>query len=339
MKPGYFINSGLALILSSVMVFSNCFAAEVASPEKAKEEGKLVAYLAMNAADAVSVQAAFEKKFPQIKVDLVRAGAPALLQRILTENRAGKILADAVLGFGFVLYELGQQKLLARYESPERQSYAPQFKDKEGYWSNVFPIVHTIAYNPKMTPLAELPARYSDLLLPKWTGKLGMNANNIMFLAAMMSHFGKENGMVFLQKLAAQAPQVRGGGTLLATLVAAGEFPVAFSINENNVESFKQKGAPIDWLRLADPLYGELVPVGVMAGASHPAAARLFVDYVLSKEGQELFRNLGKVPARADVLPKFNIDRDKIRMIAPEEEARTAYYAKLFDELFVKRTK
>jgi iron(III) transport system substrate-binding protein len=293
----------------------------------------------MNAADAVSLQASFEKKFPQIKVDLVRAGAPALLQRILTEYRGGKILADVVLGFGFVLYELGQQKLLSRYESPERQSYAPQFKDKEGFWSNVFPIVHTIAYNPKMTPLAELPARYNDLLLPKWNGKLGMNANNIMFLAAMTSHFGKENGMGFLQKLAAQAPQVRGGGTLLATLVAAGEFPIAFSINENNVESFKQKGAPIDWLRLADPLYGELVPVGVMAGAPHPAAARLFIDYVLSKEGQELFRNLGKVPARADVVPKTNIDREKIRMIPPEEEARTAYYAKLFDELFVKRSK
>ncbi|HYA29540.1 MAG TPA: extracellular solute-binding protein [Acidobacteriota bacterium] len=339
MKPSYFINRGLGLILSSVMVFSNCFAAEAVSREKANQEGKLVAYLAMNAADAVSVQASFEKKFPQIKVDLVRAGAPALLQRILTEYRGGKILADAVLGFGFVLYELGQQKLLAKYESPERQSYAPQFKDKEGYWSNVFPIVHTIAYNPKMTPLAELPARYSDLLLTKWNGKLGINANNIMFLAAMMSHFGKENGMVFLQKLAAQAPQVRGGGTLLATLVAAGEFPVAFSINENNVESFKQKGAPIDWLRLADPLYGELVPIGVMAGASHPTAARLFVDYVLSKEGQELFRNLGKVPARADVLPKINIDREKIRMIQPEEEARTAYYAQLFDDIFVKRTK
>jgi iron(III) transport system substrate-binding protein len=166
-----------------------------------------------------------------------------------------------------------------------------------------------------------------------------MNANNIMFLAAMMSQFGKENGMDFLQKLSAQAPQVRGGGSLLATLVAAGEFPVAFSINENNVENFKQKGAPIDWLRLADPLYGELVPVGVMAGAPHPGAARLFVDYVLSKEGQELFRDLGKVPARIDVEPRINLDRAKVRMIPPEEASRTAYYAKLFDELFVKRAK
>jgi len=329
----------LAVILSIAAGFSTSYSADVTLPDKAKEEGRLVAYLAMNAADAVSLQTSFERKFPQIKVDLVRAGAPAMLQRILTEHRGGKTFADVVLGFGFIHYELGQQKLLAKYESPERKNYVAQFVDKEGLWTNVMPIVHTIAYNPKMLQPAELPLRYTDLLLPKWKARAGMNSNNIMFLAAMMSHFGKENGMDFLQRLAAQAPQVRAGGTLLATLVAAGEFPIAFSINENNVENFKLKGAPIDWVRLADPLYGELVPIGVMTGAPHPNAARVFVDYVLSKDGQELLRNLGKIPARGDVTPRINIERDKIRMIPPEEEARTGYYAKLFDELFVKRAK
>src|SRR5207244_7406821 len=181
--------------------------------------------------------------------------------------------------------------------------------------------------------------RYTDLLLPKWKDKAGMNGNNIMFLAAIMNFYGKDKGMDFLQKLAAQNPQVRGGGTQLTMLLAAGEFPMAFSINENNIENFKQRGGPIDWVRLADPLYGETVPVGIMAGAPHPNAARLFVDYTLSKEGQELFRDLGKIPARGDVTPRINIDRDKIRMIPPEEEAKTVYYGKLFDELFVKHVK
>lgn len=330
---------GLLIILSIVVGIKIGYAAEPSLAEKAKGEGRLTAYLAMNAADAVSVQAAFEKKFPQIKVDLVRAGAPAILQRILTEQRGGKIFADVVLGFGFVHYELGQQNLLARYESPERDHFAAQAKDKDGLWTNVMSIVHTIAYNVKMLPAAELPSRYADLLAPRWKGKAGMNANNIMFLAAMMTHYGKAGGMDFLHKLAAQAPQVRGGGTLVVTLVAAGEFPLAFSINENNVENFKQRGAPIDWVRPADPLYGELVPIGILAGAPHPSAARMFVDYVLSKEGQEVFRNLGKLPARSDVAPKYNIDREKLRMIPPEEEARTGFYAKLFDDLFVKGAK
>ena len=129
------------------------------------------------------------------------------------------------------------------------------------------PIVHTIAYNPKMVAAPELPGRYIDLLQPRWKDKLGVNRNNLMFLAAMITHFGKENGLEFLQKLAGQAPQVRSGGTLLATLVAAGEFPLGFSINENNVENLKLKGAPVDWLKPADPFYGELVPIGKIGRA------------------------------------------------------------------------
>ncbi len=331
-------SAALVFILTIAESFTTSFAAEVALFEKAKAEGKLVAYLAMNAADAVTVQASFEKKYSAIKVELVRMGAPSILQRILTEQRGGKTFADVVLGFGFVHYELAQQKLLAKYDSPERKNYVGQFKDAEGYWTNVMPIVHTIAYNSTLVPSSELPTRYADLLQPKWQGRLGLNSNNLMFLAAMMAHFGRDAGMDFLQKLAAQSPQVRSGGTLLATLVAAGEFPLGFSINENNVENLRLKGAPVDWLKPADPFYGELVPIGIMAGAAHPNAARLFIDYVLSKEGQELFRNMGKIPARGDVTPKINLDRDKIRMIPPEESARTNYYAKLFDDLFVKRT-
>jgi iron(III) transport system substrate-binding protein len=327
----------LVLAILTVLGFAGTLYGESASVEKAREEGKLVFYAAMNAADSVRVQSGFEKKYPQIKVELVRAGAPALLQRILTEARGGKVFADAVLGFGYIHYELDQQKLLAKFASTQRQAFSAQFKDNEGYWTNVFPIVHTVAYNTKMLPPPELPGHYADLLLPKWKDKTGMNGNNIMFLAAIMNFYGRDKGMDFLRKLAAQNPQVRGGGTQLTMLLAAGEFPLAFSINENNVESFKQRGGPIDWARLADPLYGETVPIGIMAGAAHPNAARLFVDYVLSKEGQELLKELGKVPARSDVAPRTNIEREKIRMIPPEEEAKTAYYGKLFDDLFVKR--
>lgn len=336
--------AGLASILTGIVLLIGLGLyrsanAQSASVEKASEEGKLVFYAAMNAADSVRVQNGFEKKFPQIKVELVRAGAPALLQRIITEARGGRVFADAVLGFGYIHYELEQQKLLAKYESAERKAYRPQFKDNAGYWTNVFPILHTIAYNTRMVQPAELPGRYTDLLLPKWKDRTGLNGNNIMFLAAMMNLYGRDKGMDFLKKLAAQNPQVRGGGTQLTMLLAAGEFPLAFSINENNVESFKQRGGPIDWARLADPLYGETVPIGIMAGAAHPNAARLFVDYVLSREGQELFKELGKVPARSDVAPRSNIDREKIRMIPAEEEARTGYYGKLFDDVFVKGKK
>src|SRR5438445_7702583 len=112
MKIKIIVSSRFVAVLSLALGFSASISADSAFFEKAKAEGKLVAYLAMNAADAVKVQTTFETKFPQIKVDLVRAGAPAMLQRILTEARGGKILADAVLGFGYIHHELARQKLL-----------------------------------------------------------------------------------------------------------------------------------------------------------------------------------------------------------------------------------
>lgn len=296
--------TSLVVILSITVEISSGFCADASSVEKAKEEGKLVFYAAMNAEDSGKVLKGFEKKFPQIKVELFRTGAPKMLQKILTERRAGKTFADVVLGFGYIHYQLGQQGLLARFDSPERGAFSAQFKDNDGYWTNVFPIVHTIAYNTKLVAPTDLPARYADLVQPKWKGKAGMNSNNIMFLAAMLHFYGKEKGMDFLKKLAAQNPQVRAGGSLVVTLVAAGEFPIAFSINENGVERIKEQGGPVDWIRLADPLFGETVPIGIMAGAPHPNAARLFVDYVLSKEGQELFRTSGRFRLAATSSPK-----------------------------------
>jgi iron(III) transport system substrate-binding protein len=86
---------------------------------------------------------------------------------------------------------------------------------------------------------------------------LGANRNNFMFLAAILNLYGKEKGEDFLRKLSQQDPQVRDGGTLTATLIGAGELPIAFSVNANNVENVKESGSPVDWVRIEDPLYAE----------------------------------------------------------------------------------
>jgi len=118
--------------------------------------------------------------------------------------------------------------------------------------------------------------------------------------------------------------------------VGAGELPMAFFVYANNVENVKEAGSPVDWVRIDDPLYGEPHPAAVMARAPHPNAARLLVEFAISKDGQQLISNLGKVPGRGDVQPKIGVDRAKLRIISPEDEAKTAYYQKMFDDLFGK---
>ena len=244
--------------------------------------------------------------------------------------------ADAVLTEGSVLHALKNANLLVKFDAPERKAFEARFKDKDGFWTDVYPTVHSIPYNTKLVAQKDLPRRYTDLLDPKWKGKLGANRNNCMVIAAMIDLYGKEKGEDFIRKLAQQEPQVRSGGTLTATLVGAGEMPLAFMVYANNVENVKESGSPVDWVRVEEPLYAESHPIAIMAKAPHPNAARLLAEFAISKEGQQLISNLGKMPGRSDVQPKIGVNREKLRMIPPEHEAKTAHYQKWFDDLFGK---
>ena len=303
---------------------------------KAKEEGRVVLYTSLAVEDNKPFRSAFENANPGVKLEIYRASGTTILQKILTESRAGAYLADAVLTEGAVLYALRDNKLLVKFDSPERKAFEARFKDKDGFWTDVYPTVHSIPYNTKLVVQKDLPKRYTDLLDPKWKGKLGANRNNYMVIAAMIDLYGKEKGEDFIRKLAQQEPQVRSGGTLTATLVGAGEMPLAFMVYANNVENVKETGSPVDWVRVEEPLYAESHPIAVMAKAPHPNAARLLAEFAISKEGQQLISNLGKMPGRSDVQPKIGVDREKLRMIPPEHEAKTAHYQKWFEDLFGK---
>jgi iron(III) transport system substrate-binding protein len=313
---------------------SQSVAADSSFYAKAKEEGRVVLYTSLAVEDNKAFRSAFENANAGVKLDIYRASGTTILQKILTESRAGANLVDAVLTEGTVLHALKDNNLLVKFDSPERKAFDARFKDKEGFWTDVYPTVHSIPYNTKLVAQKDLPRRYTDLLDPKWKGKLGANRNNYMVIAAMLDLYGKEKGEDFIRKLGQQEPQVRSGGTLTATLVGAGEMPLAFMVYANNVENVKESGSPVDWVRVEEPLYAESHPIAIMARAPHPNAARLLAEFAISKNGQQLISNLGKVPGRSDVQPKIGVDRAKLRMISPEDEAKTAYYQKFFDDLF-----
>jgi iron(III) transport system substrate-binding protein len=269
------IRSFLAVILglTSVIALASRAGAQSSFYPKAQEEGQVLLYTSLAGSDINAFRNAFEKAYPGVKLKIYRASGTTILQKILTENRAGTDVVDAAMTQVSSLHPLKQKNLLAKFKSEERKAFDPRFKDKEGYWTGVYPTVHSIPYNTNLVAQQDLPQRYTGLLDPKWKGKLGLNRNNYMFLAALLDLYGKEKGQEFLRRLAQQNPQVRSGGTLTATLVGAGELPIAFSVNANNVENVKEKGSPVDWVRVEDPLYGEPHPASVMANAPHPSAA------------------------------------------------------------------
>src|SRR5207253_6384961 len=137
--------------------------------EGAKKEGKLVWYTSMAIDTSKPLLDAFLKEYPFIKADLVRAGEEQLMNRILTETRAGKWYFDAVSTSS--ISELSERKIIAPYFAPERDAFMDQFKDAKGFWIGVFVNNLILAYNTKMVAPKDAPKDYADLLDPKWKGQ------------------------------------------------------------------------------------------------------------------------------------------------------------------------
>ena len=182
-----------------------------------------------------------------------------------------------------------------------------------------------------------MPKSHNDLLKPLWKGQIGLVSTAYEWFAVMLQSMGNEKGTAFMRELAKQQPQLRNGRTLLAQFVAAGETNSALAAYSQNFENLKRDGAPVDWVPL-DPVYGNLNPMGLSAKAPHPSAGKLFVDFVLSKAGQETIREQRRVPDRVDVLP----DPPKLAQgftatfTSDEVYANFDRYVKLFQEIFGK---
>lgn len=304
--------------------------------EGAKKEGKVAIYTAMAVESSKALVDKFQEKYPFIKAELYRASNISTLNRLLMEVKANKRTNDVVIVTGDITQALKENGVLAKYLSPESKFYPEGFKDKEGYWTDVFITVHSVVYNTRLVPPKEVPVKYKDLLHPKWKGKLGINLNNIMWIPAITRTMGEQEGMEFLKALAQHNPVVRNGGTLTVLLVSAGETALAVSVNANNVEDVKAKGAPVDWARLKEPIYGEVHPGALNAFAPHPNAAKLFIDFASSPEGQELILKFGAISSRKGMRPSPYIKAEDIIPLLPRSGKDTAYYNELIRKIFVK---
>jgi iron(III) transport system substrate-binding protein len=302
--------------------------------EKAEGEGKLMFYATFNAADSKTLVDGFKKLYPKIDATYYRTTDAALMERILTESRAGQNLWDVVITSSFYGHNLKKRGLLAAYDSPERKSYRDGYKDPQATWTSSYTNYGAFGYNTRMVAKTGVPKSFNDLLKPEWKGQIGMDSRPYEWFGTMLKAMGEEKGLAYMRELAKQT-QLRAGRTLVAQLVAAGEFKGALTGYSQTFEVLKPSGAPVDWIYL-NPVFANIHPTGVAAKAPHPNAARLFIDFILSKRGQELIRGMNRIPDRIDTPP------DQARLIegikpafAPTEVLEEfERYAKLFHEIF-----
>lgn len=299
----------------------------------ARQEGLVAIYTSLNPKDSMPIVDAFEKKY-KIKVTLWRASGEKLVQRALTEARAGRFTPDILESDSIEMEILAREKLLQEFVSPTFKELPPgAFPKHRLYVADRFNFF-TIAYNTNLVKPEEVPNSYQDLLLPRWAGKVGIESGDADWFASLVKSMGEKEGMAYFRKLADSRPQIRTGHTLMSELVAAGEIPIAAAVYNHAVERLAKNGAPIKWKALP-PTMGRAGAIGVAKHAQHPHAALLFADFMLSREGQEMIKQRNRVPANANVdtaLNKFPYETIDPALMLDESEK----WEKLWSDLFLK---
>ena len=298
--------------------------------EGARKEGQLVFYSGMPIPDAQDILSALEKKYPFIKTTFYRATGSALVSRIQTEQRAGTHIWDVMNATGFEPYALLEQGYFAKYDSAERKQFPEGHKDNDGMWATMYTTPMIVSYNSKLVAPAELPKDYADLLNPKWKGRLGMDSSDLEWYANLRKIWGAEKARKFLEGLRKQDVRFAQGRSMLTGLLSGGEIALLVNNFLQNVIEAKRNGSPVEFVAL-DPVVSAAGLVGINRLAPHPNAARLLVDFVLSREGQELIVKTDRSSVRRDVAGN-PLDLIKNVRIVPSDLSLGKNYVQIRDE-------
>jgi len=295
------------------------------------QDKTVVLYTSLAPTESGPLAQAFEKK-TGIKVEVWRALSEKVVQRALTEARAKRYAVDVIETNGPEMEMLAREQLFAELKSPYLADLPPAAIPKHRQWIPDRLNFFVVGYNTQKVRRDELPKDYRGFLDAKWKGRLGIEATDSEWMATLVKRWGERDGFDYFRKLAEMRPDVRKGHVLLAELIAAGEIPVGLTVYNSNAESFKRKGAPIDWLPV-HPVVARPQGIAILKNAPHRPAAQAFVDFVLSPEGQELFNSMGRVPVSTKVkthLNQFEYTLVDAAIVLDEQEKWTREWDKLF---------
>lgn len=330
------------LIAAIVIVFSGAavgYGAD-ADPQRAliegaRKEGKMVFYTSVETEFARSLTTGFEAKYPFIKTDVFRSTHDKIVSRMSIERKAGTYATDTISVGEFETYHMQKSGLITPYKSPMSAAYPEGFKDPNGYWTDLYDNLLVMAYNTNKVKREELPKRYEDLLHPRWKGRMALDQNEDRWFANMLHLMGEKRGLEFMEALAKQQINFRRGRSLITQLLAAGEFDLQIVAYWYRPYTLKKQGAPVDWLAI-EPVIVALHPISIVDRAPHPNAARLFIDFTLSEEGQRIFTQRGRVSARVGMKPEGYPSHLKLFPSRVQLAEKLVEYNRRYEALFIK---
>ena len=290
----------------------------------AQREGGLTLYSANYLETEQVVAKAFAKRFPGVKLDVTRAPTGQLVTRIKTEAAAHKLEAD-VIDISDRVLALGMAGVFADYAPPNAADYPATTTAAGKLWprtSNAW----TICYNPAL--VTNPPKSWADLTKPEFTQPAGLAQTVALAGAGPVTRIIFERKMFgrdYWVKQAALKPKLYPSGAPTADALIRGEIGVAPVVTQLAIP-LAQQGAPLTWFFGPEGVPTTVFCAGMAKGCAHPNAARLFLDWSLSPEGQALMVDLGAFSALKDgPLPK-GVDPKLVKpwIVDPDEYERLA---------------
>jgi iron(III) transport system substrate-binding protein len=307
--------------------------------EGAKKEGQLTLYDSHTWFKTYVKE--FEKRYPFIAVSEWRNDSKNIIRRAMEEFAANRAIVDVVETTSEGMGLMKRDGLFQEYFTSQARFYPDTVKSKGKnglYYLGDRETYNSLGFNSTLIAPNEAPKALKELLDPKWKGKMSIvsTSTGVRWIGVMIEVMGRE----FLDKMAEQELKVQDmSGAALSGLVASGEVPLSPTIFDADVTVAKQKGAPVEW-RPLDPVITTVGYSGLSSKAPHPHTALLFLDYVHSKEGQQLMMKGGLWSPREDTgsrqqkFKKIYLDE---KYSLEELENKFSQWEKLLRQLFVTR--
>src|SRR2546423_10641858 len=310
--------------------------------EAAKQEGQIIYYTSTDLPVAEKLAKAFEAKYPGIAVRVERTGAERVFQRIGQEYSSNIHAVDVVNSSDaahFIVWK--RDGILAPYVPEEVAKFYPaEHKDPDGQFASFRVWLSIIAYNTNLVKAEDAPKSFSDLLDPKWKGKIVKAhpgySGTIMTAPYQMQ---RDLGWGYFEKLAKQnVMQVQSSADPPKKL-ALGERAVMADGNEYNIFQIMEKGGPVEPVYAVEGSPLIIGPNGIFKSSPNPNAAKLFQSFCFSREAQQLIIDIGGLPSahpptQAKPGPKPFMDiktmKDDAAAVEKEGDAIKARYSKLF---------
>jgi iron(III) transport system substrate-binding protein len=283
-------------------------AAQSLNVDAAKKEGKLVAYGTIVPQVMDPVHRGFEQKYG-IKIEYWRASATQVVERALSEWQAGRPGFDLIFAIHGAQLLLKKHGVFGRYTPPSADKFPADFKDKDGMlvaWRHT-PV--GILYNTELVKAGEQPTTLDDLLQPKWKGKIvipdaSRHTSTAQFLVSLKKIKG-EGWLDYVKALARQEPLLKESFAPVPNEIVKGEAPLGFTY----LQYVYQIKGPLGYV-LMDKILTDTNDLALSAKATNPNAAKLYMEYLCSPEGQKLVANLGEFVLSPGVYPPIkNADR------------------------------